>query len=147
MRMFARSFSPHSSLSTGVHFWPNCPSLLCGRSLWGPSIKYVMLFLANFYSPCHTLSQFPGPPKSTSHISDPHPIFSRPRTKYPDKSPLYKFSLNCSRDFVWGVLSGGLLSGRFCPEWFLSVPLLSQYICYNRKLNIMHLKFHVSYAW
>src|SRR6218665_754065 len=24
----------------------------------------------------------------------------------------------------------------FCPGWFLSVPLLSQYICHNRKLNI-----------
>ena len=56
--------------------------------------------------------------------------------KNPDKSPLYKFPLNCSRGFCAGVLSGGLLSGRFCPGWFLSVPLLSEYICYNRKLNI-----------
>src|SRR6218665_1030123 len=28
------------------------------------------------------------------------------------------------------------LSGRFCPGWFLSVPFLSEYIHYNRKLNI-----------
>src|SRR6218665_604469 len=85
------------------------------RKCRGPSIKYVTLFLANFdYPPlCHTLSHIPGPPESTSHISDP-PIFSRPSTKNPDKSPLYKFSLNCSR---------GLLSGRFCPGWFSSVPL------------------------
>src|SRR6218665_948468 len=66
-------------------------------------------------------------------------IFSRPSTKNPDKSPLYKFSLNCS-----GVLSGGLLSGRFCPGWFLSVPLLSEYICYDRKLNItLNFMFHM----
>ena len=78
----------------------------------GPSIKYVTLFLANFDSPCHTLS----------HISDP-PIFSRPSTQNPDTSSLYKFSLNCSR----GLLSGGFCPGVFCLEgfvqwWFLSVP-------------------------
>ena len=28
------------------------------------------------------------------------------------------------------------MSGRFCPGWLLSVPVLSEYICYNRKLNI-----------
>src|SRR6218665_2223359 len=85
----------------------------------GPSIKYVTLFLANFYLPslCHTLSHIPGPPESTSHISDPPPIFRRPNTENPDKSPLYKFCLNCSRgflsvggfvrgSFVWKVLSG-----------------------------------------
>ena len=49
---------------------------------------------------------------------------------------MYKFCFNCSRGFCPGVLSGGLLSGRFCLGWFLSVPLLSEYICYNRKLNI-----------
>src|SRR6218665_3969633 len=76
------------------------------------------------------------PPKSTSHISDP-PIFSRPSTKNPGKSPLYKFSLNCSRGFCPGGFVRDLLPGRFCPGWLLSVPpLLSEYICYNRKLNI-----------
>src|SRR6218665_590296 len=79
----------------------------------GLSIKYVTLFLASFDPP--PLSHFfthPGPPKSTSHISDPLPIFSSCSTKIPDKSPLYKFHLNCSRRF---------LSGVFCPGWFLSV--------------------------
>src|SRR6218665_1321900 len=73
------------------------------------------------------------PPESTSHISDP-PNFRRPSTKNPDKSPLkaYKFCLKCSR----GVSSEGLLSGRFCPGWFLSVPVPSKYICYIRRLNI-----------
>ena len=99
----------------------------------GPSIKYVMLFLANFDPPCHTLSHIPGPPESTSHISDPP--FSRPSAKILDKSPLYKFYLNCSR--------------RFCPEGFVLVgfcpfPLLSQYICYNRKLSItLNFMFHM----
>ena len=86
----------------------------------GPSIKYVTLFLANLSpSPCHTLSHIPGPtPQSTSHISDLPRYFSKPSTKNPDKSPLYKFSLNCSRGFcpvgfvreslVWKVLSGAV---------------------------------------
>ena len=73
----------------------------------GPSIKYVMLFLVNFDPhPCHTLSQILGPPKFTSHISYPPPLISsRPSTKIPDKSPLYKFSLNCSRGLCSGLLS------------------------------------------
>src|SRR6218665_1415055 len=33
-------------------------------------------------------------------------------------------------------LSRGFLFGRFFPWWLLSVPLLSEYIHYNRKLNI-----------
>src|SRR6218665_2908537 len=55
----------------------------------GPSIKYVTLFLANFDPLSHFVTHL-GTPKSTSHISDPPPIFSRPSTKIPDKSPLYK---------------------------------------------------------
>src|SRR6218665_73824 len=101
----------------------------------GPSIKYVTLFLANFDSlPCHTLSHITGPPKSTSHISAP-PIFSRPSTKNPDKSPLYKLSLNCPGVFCLE----GFVRGGFCPY-----PLLSEYICYNRKLKItLNCMFHM----
>src|SRR6218665_1832044 len=81
------------------------------------------------HPPCHTLSHIPGPPqKYVTHLGPP--IFSRPSTKNPDKSPLYKFSLNCSR---------GLLSGGFCP-----FPFLSEYICYNRKLKItLNFMFHM----
>src|SRR6218665_3834372 len=96
----------------------------------GPSIKYVTLFLANFdpHLPCHTLSHIPGTPPKVRHTSrTPPPIFNRPSTKILDKSPLYKFYLNCSRRF----LSGGFVPVGFCP-----FPLLSQYICYNRMLNI-----------
>src|SRR6218665_2094510 len=64
--------------------------------------------------------------------------------KNPDKSPLYKFSLNCLRGFLFGILSEGLLSGRFGPGWFLSIPFLSEYICYDRKLNItLNFMFHM----
>src|SRR6218665_3717173 len=69
--------------------------------------------------PCHTSSHIPGPPESTSHISDP-PIFSRPRTKTPTQPTLYKFCLNCSWWFLWGVVRGvfcleGFVRGGFCP--------------------------------
>jgi len=73
---------------------------------WGPSIKYIMLFLANFDPPppvtlCHTSWD----PQSMSHISDP-PIFSRPSTKNPDKNPLYK-------------LFAGVFQGAFSLEGFV----------------------------
>src|SRR6218665_3666414 len=100
----------------------------------GPSIKYVTLFLANFDPPLplsHFITHLGNPPESTPHISDP-PIFSRPSTKIPDKSPLYKFYLNCLQRF---------LSGGFCPGWLLSVTihLLQQKVKH-------HFKFHVSYV-
>src|SRR6218665_1535528 len=101
----------------------------------GPSIKYVTLFLANFDPPCHTLSHIPGPPESTSHISDPP--FSRPSTKILDKSPLYKVYLNCSRRF----LPGGILSGLV----FVRSPFYhnKSVTTYNRKLNItLNSMFH-----
>src|SRR6218665_1423309 len=81
----------------------------------GPSIKNVTLFLAHFdpldppVTFCHTSR---NPPPKVRHTSLT-PIFSRPSTKIPDKSPLYKFYLNCSRRF---------LSGFFYPGCFLSVP-------------------------
>ena len=93
----------------------------------GPFIKYVTLFLTNFYP--LPLSHFVTHPESTSHISD-SPFFSRSSTNTLDKSPLYKFSLNCSR----GFLSGGFCPGFFCLERFVRggfspFPLLSEYIC------------------
>src|SRR6218665_1730855 len=103
----------------------------------GLSIKYVTLFLANFDPPppCHTLSHIPGPPKRVRHISGTPPflvgLVHKSRTKA---------SVQILSQLFAGVLFGGfvrgLLSGRFCPGWFLSVPLLSKYICYDRQLNI-----------
>src|SRR6218665_2733748 len=97
-----------------------------------------MLFLANFDPPL-PLSHFvthPGTPlrKYVTHLGPP--IFSRPSTKIPDKSSMYKFYLNYSRRF----LSGGFVRVGFCL-----FPLVSQYICYNRKLNItLNFMFHRS---
>src|SRR6218665_3493062 len=89
-------------------------------------------------SPCHTSSHIRGPPrKYVTHLGPPLPIFRGSSTKNPDKSPLVQvLSQLFAGVFVWEVLLGGLLSGRFCPGLFLSVPVLSEYICYIRKLNI-----------
>src|SRR6218665_3023481 len=81
------------------------------------------------------------PPKYVAHLGPPL-IFSRRSTKDPDKSPLYKFSLNCSHGFLFG----GFV---FCLEGFVRCgfylfPLLSEHICYDRKLNItLNFMFHM----
>src|SRR6218665_1796164 len=92
------------------------------------SIKYVTLFLANFNPP---------PPVTLCHTSrDPPKVRHTSRTP-PNKSPLVQIlSKLFVGVFVREVLSEGLLSGSFCPRWFLSVPVLSEHICYIRKLNI-----------
>src|SRR6218665_368658 len=88
---------------------------------------------------CHTLSHIPGPQK-VRHTSQIPPTFSRPSTKNPDKSPLFKFSFNCSR----GLLSGGSLPG-FCPGWCLSIlPSVRIHLLQQKVKN--HFKFHVSYV-
>src|SRR6218665_2898157 len=85
---------------------------------------------------CHTSRD---PPK-VRHTSRTPRFLEGLVQKTRTKAPLYKFCFNCSR----GVLSGCLLSGRFCPGWFLSVLVLSEYICYIRKLNItLNFIFHM----
>src|SRR6218665_3958286 len=55
------------------------------------------------------------PPKARHPSRTPPPILSRPSTKNPDKSPLYKFSLNCSRGFCPAIFCQGV----FCLEGFV----------------------------
>src|SRR6218665_3057986 len=112
----------------------------------GPSIKFVTLFLANFDPlPLSHFVTHPGiPRKYVTHLGPPPPIFSRPSKNIPDKSPLYKFSLNCSRGFLPGVLSEGLLSGRFSPGWFLSIPPSVRIHLLQQKVNItLNFMFHM----
>ena len=64
-----------------------------------------------------------NPPESTSHISDPRPKFLVGLVqKRGQKPPVQILSQLFTRLFVRGFLSRGLLSGRRCPRWFLSVP-------------------------
>src|SRR6218665_950232 len=110
------------------------------NSYMGLSIKYVTLFLANFAppSPCHTLSHIPGPPKNTSHISDP-PIFSRPSTKIRTKAPVQILS-----QLFAGFFVRGFCQRVFCLEGFVWGGFCPFPICYNRKLNItLNFMFHM----
>src|SRR6218665_991862 len=110
--------------------------------LMGPSIKYIMIFLANFYPPCHTSSHIPGPPpKYVTHLGPPR-FFSRPSTKSPDKSPLYKFSSIVFGVFVREGLSEGIWFGRFCQGWFLSIPPSVTIHLLQQKVK-HHFKFYV----
>src|SRR6218665_2446457 len=74
------------------------------------------------------------PPESTSHILDlsPLPRFLEGLVQKPGQKPLVQIlsqlfaGVFVRGSFVWKVLSG----------WFLSVPVLLEYICYIRKLYI-----------
>src|SRR6218665_204569 len=101
---------------------------------YGAVHKVRHAILANFYPlPLSHFVTHPGTPPKVRHTSrTTPPIFRRPSTKNPDKSPLVQILSQLHP----GILSGDLLSGRFCPGWFLSISVLSEYICYIRKLNI-----------
>src|SRR6218665_1437877 len=103
----------------------------------GPSIKYVTLFWPILTPlPSVTLCHTSRDPPKVCHTSRTPPIFSRPSTKIPDKSPLYKFYLNCWRRFLFG---------GFCPGWFLSIPPCVTIHLLQQKVK-HHFKFHVSYV-
>ena len=111
--------------------------------LYGPSIKNVTLFLANFDPvPLSHFVTHPGTPK-VRHTSRTTPIFSRPSTKNSDKSPLYKFSLNCS----WGFFSRGFVRGSFVWKVLFVVVFVhspSVRIHLLQQKGKHHFKFHVS---
>src|SRR6218665_2884121 len=93
-------------------------------------------------SPCHTSSHIPRPPNSTSHISDPRflvGLVQKIRTKAPCTN-----SISIVREGFCPVASvRGLLSGRLCPGWFLSVlPSVRIHLLQQKVKN--HFKFHVS---
>src|SRR6218665_3959404 len=117
----------------------------------GPSIS-----TSRYFGPILTpssLSHFgthPGTTQKVRHTSRNTPPFlvglvQKTWTKAPCTN-----SLSIVRwGFCPGLLSGGLLSGRICPGWFLYNPSsirkhLLENICYNRKLNItLHFMFHM----
>src|SRR6218665_3385279 len=95
--------------------------------------------------PLSHLVTHPGiPPKYVTHLGPPQflvGLVQKTRTKAPCTN-----SLSIVRGgFCLGVLSGGLLSGRFCSEWFLSVPPSVRIHLLQQKVK-HHFKFHVSYV-
>src|SRR6218665_2232559 len=116
-------------------------------SVKGPSIKYVTLFLANFYppSPCHTSSHIPGPlRKYVTHLGPPR--FLEGLVQKTRRKALCTNSVSIVRggfcpegfvsgSFVWKVLFG-VVFVRSCS---VRIHLLHQKVKH-------HFKFHVSYV-
>src|SRR6218665_1720586 len=85
-------------------------------------------------SPCHTLSHIPGPPKKyVPHLGPPQFLVGLVQKSWT------KVLCTNSVSIVHGGFCPGVLSGLV-----FSVFLLSQYICYNKKLNItLNFMFHM----
>ena len=100
----------------------------------GSSIKYDTLCLGNLDpSAYHTLSHVPGTPpkKYVTHLGPPFllGVVQKPGQKPPVQ--------------ILSQLFAGVLSGRFSPGWFLSIPPFVR-ISYNRNLNItLNFMFHM----
>src|SRR6218665_3051361 len=112
----------------------SCKICFCYR---GPSIKYVTLFFANFGPPSlyHTLSHIPGPPK-VRHTSRTPRFLVDVVQKPAQKPPVQILSQWFARVFVRGFCQGVFCLEGFVWGGFYPFPLLSEYTCYNRKLNI-----------
>src|SRR6218665_4002781 len=86
----------------------------CRRQSWGPSIKYVTLFLVNCYPPPSALSHFVTHPwtprKYVTHLGPPR-FLEGLAQKTRTKAPLYKLCFNCSR----GFFPVGFVMGSF--DW------------------------------
>src|SRR6218665_1001109 len=111
----------------------------------GPSIKYVTLFLVNFDPP--PLSHFvthPGTPPKVRHTSRTPRFLVDLVQKFRTKAPC-TLSVSIVREgFVWGVCQEVFCLEGFVRVGFSPFPLLSQYICCNRKLNItLNFMFHM----
>src|SRR6218665_1617343 len=106
-------------------------SILYNTAHKGPSIKYVTLFLANFYSPLSHFVTHPGTPQKYVTNLGPPRFFSRPSTKNPDKSPLYKFSLNC----LWGFCPGGFVRGSLVWKVLYGVVFVHSSFCHNTSVT------------
>src|SRR6218665_3015203 len=112
----------------------------CG--IWGPSIKYVTLFLANFdpLPPSDTLCHTSRDPPKVRHTSLTPRFLVGLVQKTRTKAPCTNFL-----SIIRGGFCPGVLSERFCPGWFLSVPPSVKIHLLQQKVK-HHFRFHVSYV-
>src|SRR6218665_3870200 len=104
------------------------------KVIYGPSIKYVTLFLASFDTPS---------PVTLCHTSRTPPRCLVGLVQQPGQKPLVQIlSQLFAEVFVRGFCQRVFYLGGFFP-----FPLLSEYICYNRNLNnTLNLMFHMYYT-
>src|SRR6218665_3745778 len=99
------------------------------RSIFGLNLSFFTFSLHSkgaVHKVCHaTFGQFCWPtPVTLCHTSrDP------PKVRHTSRAPIFstnnpgqKPPVQILPQLLVGVLSEGLLSGRFCPGWFFSVP-------------------------
>src|SRR6218665_3994854 len=93
-------------------------------------LRYFWPILTPF--PCHTLAHIPRPPK-VRHTSRTPQFLVGLIQKSGQKPSVQILSQLFARAFVRGYVFclEGFVRGGFCPY-----RLLSEYICYNRKLKI-----------
>src|SRR6218665_3589657 len=95
-------------------------------------------------SPCHTLSHIPGPPKVRHTSRTPPRVLVGLVRKTRTKAPCTNSLLIVHGGFCPGFCPGVVCLEGFVPRGFCPFPLLSQYICYNRKVNItLNFMFHM----
>jgi len=128
--------TPSGSPTEGIGVRLNFPS----KYDLGAVHKVRHAIFGQIWPLCHTFSHIPGPPKVRHTFRTPLRflvgLVQRPRAKAPCTNSL-------------SIVRGGFCLGVFCLEGFVRgafcpFPLLSEYICYNRKLNItLNIMFHM----
>ena len=117
------------------------------ESILGAVHKVRHAILGQFYPPppSHFVTH-PGIPKNVRHTSRTPRFLVGLVQKRGQKPPVQILS-QLFAGFLSGagVLSGGLLSGRFFPGWFLSVPPSVRIHLLQQKVK-HHFKFPVSYV-
>ena len=100
-----------------------------------PLVRHVIF--GQFLPPLTPVTH-PGTPPKVRHTSRTPRFLEGLVQRTGTKTPFTNSVSTVRGDFLSGGFCqlGGLLSRRFCPGWLLSVPVLSECICYNRKLNI-----------
>src|SRR6218665_1533733 len=129
----------------GSFFHDNLLEQLLHFGLLGPSINYATLFLTNFDPlPLSRLVTPPGSPlKYVTHLGRPRFLVEQKTwTKTP--CPVQSIS-QWFAGFLFGGFVRGFLSGRFCPGWFLSIPLFVRIPPLQQKVN-HQFQCHVSYV-
>src|SRR6218665_3981103 len=129
-------FKGKGSPILGLERWARC---------LGAVHKVRHAILANFYPLPVTLRHTSRAPPKVRHTSRTPRFLEGLVQKTWTKAPLYKFCLNCSREF----LSGGFVRGSFV--WKVLTGVVFVHSC-SVRIHLLHqkikhhFKFHVSYV-
>src|SRR6218665_688007 len=115
--------------------------------MMAPEIEVCHVIFGQFQlsSPLSHFVTHPETPPIVRHTSRTPRFLVGLVQKIRTKAPCTNSISIVREGFCPGLLSGDLLSGRFCPGWFLSVlPSVRIHLLQHKVKN--HFKFHVSYV-